>query len=72
MSVPLNYGPALDEAKDFLVSVGRIKFVAPLFGSVLNSDIGLEGAKKIYEQARDGYHPLTRRVVEGILNRPAS
>jgi len=68
LTVPDNYEPAQQAAEEFLKNVGRIKFVAPLFGAVINSDMGLEGAQRIYGEAKEGYHPLTRRAVEAVIN----
>ncbi len=49
--------------EDFLVRVGRRKLIDPLYKELAKSDEGRERARRIYEQARRGYHPL---VVDGI------
>ena len=61
-----NYTPAYDELEKFLTSVGRRKFVAPLYEAmVATNQIPL--AKSIYAKARPGYHAVTVGTVDEIL-----
>ena len=53
-----NYQPADDRLEDFLTSIGRNKFLRPLYQDLM--DAGKAGvASKIFAQAKPGYHPLT-------------
>ena len=53
-----NYQPADDRLEDFLTSIGRNKFLRPLYQDLM--DAGKAGvASKIVEKAKPGYHPLT-------------
>jgi len=53
-----DYQPAYPRLRDFLVSIGRNKFVMPLYQDLM--DNGKEDfAVMVFEQARPGYHPLT-------------
>ncbi len=56
--------PALEK---FLTSVGRRKFVKPLFGKLVESRDGRLLAQRIYARARPGYHPLTARSIDAII-----
>ena len=61
-----NYTPAYDELEQFLTSVGRRKFVAPLYEAmVATNQIPL--AKTIYTKARPGYHAVTVGTVDEML-----
>ena len=61
-----NYTPAYDELEKFLTSVGRRKFVAPLYEAmVATNQIPL--AKSIYAKARPGYHAVTVGTVDELL-----
>jgi len=61
-----NYSPAYDELEKFLTSVGRRKFVAPLYEAMVASE-QLELAKSIYAKARSGYHAVTVGTVDEIV-----
>ncbi len=58
--------PALEA---FLVRVGRLKFVAPLYTTLLAAPGGDSVAHAVYARARPGYHPVTRRVLDRVLGR---
>lgn len=52
--------------ENFLNRVGRRKFVAPLFESLINHGKTSE-AKAIYEKVKTSYHPITRHSIDQIL-----
>jgi len=59
------YEPALPTLERFLTSVGRRKFVRPLFQALLaEGDWGRTLAQRIYREARPGYHPVTSTSVD--------
>lgn len=59
-----NY-PAL---KEFLIQVGRRKFVKPLYAALAKSPEGKIFAKEIYSTARPNYHPITQATIDELLN----
>lgn len=62
------YEPAVPLAQKFLGSVGRRKFVAPLFETLVEQDDwGKIIAKRIYKKTRGGYHAVTTGTVDNIL-----
>lgn len=53
-----DYEPAYERLEDFLTSIGRNKFLRPLYQDLM--DAGKENmASRIFEKAKPGYHPLT-------------
>jgi len=62
-----NYTKSYPAIEDFLIHVGRIKFVVPLFRALAADESGKAFAKEIYQKAKEGYHPLTQSAVEKIL-----
>ncbi len=66
-AIESNYRPAFREVERFLVSIGRRKFVDPLFEQLVKTPEGRAFAKQIYEKAKPGYHPLTQQGVEKVL-----
>ncbi|MBX7052178.1 MAG: M1 family metallopeptidase [Flavobacteriales bacterium] len=65
-SILKKYEPAYPELEKFLVHVGRRKFVAPLFESMISSG-QIELAKNIYTKARPNYHAVTIGTVDEML-----
>jgi leukotriene-A4 hydrolase len=48
----------------FLMSVGRQKFVVPLYTALLKNPAEKEWAKGVYAKARSHYHPVTQASVD--------
>jgi aminopeptidase N len=64
------YAPATPAAERFLLSMGRAKFVQPLFKALIEQ--GPEGraeAERIYRTARPAYHPVTAAMVDKLIGR---
>ena len=53
-----DYAPAFARLEHFLMSIGRNKFVMPLYQDLMDNDKS-DFAVRVFEQARPGYHPLT-------------
>ena len=63
------YEPAFPALEEFLMTVGRGKFIYRLYGALKDTDredIQLWTAD-IYEAARPGYHPIAQRRIDDIL-----
>ncbi|MBI5281452.1 MAG: M1 family metallopeptidase [Candidatus Solibacter usitatus] len=67
MAVRAGYRPAYGRLEQFLVEVGRRKFVKPLFEALVKTSEGRARAEAIYKKARPGYHPITQSTVDAIL-----
>lgn len=62
------YDPAIPVAERFLTTMGRRKFVVPLFETLFaQGDWGRPIAERIYARARPGYHPVTSGSVDKVL-----
>lgn len=51
----------------FLLSLGRRKFLKPLYSDLVAKDWGRPLARAIYEKARPGYHPVSTNTIDKIL-----
>jgi len=71
MSVRNGYEPAFAELERFLCSIGRRKFLKPLYSELMKTPEGRERARRIYEQARPGYHFIAQNTIDGIVGVPA-
>jgi hypothetical protein len=67
MSIKNNYAAANPRLEEFLTTIGRRKFVRPLFEELAKTPAGKERAVAIYTKARPGYHPITVASVDTIL-----
>jgi hypothetical protein len=68
LAIANHYPKAEESAEQFLTSQGRRKFVAPLFQALMDQGgWGRAAAKRIYAEARPGYHPLTIGTVDEIV-----
>jgi leukotriene-A4 hydrolase len=67
MAIRNNYEPAYPRLEEFLTTIGRRKFVKPLFDELAKTPNGKARANEIYKKARPGYHPITVATVDEIL-----
>jgi aminopeptidase N len=67
MAVESGYEPAYPRLEEFLCSVGRRKFVKPLYQELMKTEQGRERARRIYAKARSGYHPIAQASLDGIV-----
>jgi aminopeptidase N len=51
----------------FLMSVGRQKFVVPLYSALMKTPQGHAWAKDVYAKARERYHPVTQESVDKLM-----
>jgi hypothetical protein len=62
-----NYSAAYPALENFLTSVGRRKFLKPLYTEMARSPEGRQMARAIYAKARPGYHSVSYTTIDEIL-----
>lgn len=62
-----NYVKIYPVLESFLNTVGRRKYVKPLFQELVKTPAGKKEAIRIYSTAKPNYHAITQATVEGIL-----
>jgi aminopeptidase N len=62
-----DYEPAFPRLNEVLLSVGRMKYLRPLFTAMGGHERTRALARAIYDRARPRYHALSRRVAESAL-----
>jgi hypothetical protein len=62
-----NYAPAFATSETFLMTVGRRKYLKPLYEALLQSPGGRERALLIYQRARPRYHAVAVRTLDALL-----
>jgi len=60
--------PGLEPAlQSYLVGIGRLKLIEPLYEDLLQSPSGSEFARRVYAQARPGYHVIAQIRLDRLL-----
>lgn len=66
-AIDQHYKPAYPAMKTFLTSVGRRKFLTPLYTRLAATAENKEWAIEVYKQARPQYHSVSYNTIDGIL-----
>jgi leukotriene-A4 hydrolase len=73
LAIANRYQPAVPQLEDFLTSMGRRKFVLPLFTDLMaQGEWGKAIAQPLYARARSGYHSVTVGSVDKIVPQAAA
>jgi leukotriene-A4 hydrolase len=67
MAIHNAYDPAFARVEEFLTSIGRRKFIKPLYEELAKTPGGLALATKIYRRARPTYHPIAVTSIDEVL-----
>ena len=70
LSIASGYEPAYPRLEEFLTSMGRRKFLKPLYEELVKRPEGKERALAIYRKARPTYHPIAVTTVDKIVGWP--
>jgi leukotriene-A4 hydrolase len=66
-SIRHGYHGVDDRLEQFLGSVGRRKFLEPLYKALMETPEGQVRAQAIYENARSHYHAIATRTLDKII-----
>lgn len=67
LAIRAGYGDADDRLEQFLTTVGRRKFLKPLYEALAETPEGKARGREIFERARGGYHAVSTNTITGIL-----
>jgi len=68
IAIESEYEAAYPHLDSFLNSVGRMKFLKPLYKSLMKTEKGRARAREIYARARPGYHPIAQTAIGKIVD----
>jgi leukotriene-A4 hydrolase len=71
-TIESNYIPAEAELENFLMNVGRRKFILPLYKALVKTESGRAFAKQVYAHARPGYHSVAQQTIDELLKTGAT
>jgi leukotriene-A4 hydrolase len=66
LGIRSGYGPALARVESVVASIGRMKYLRPLYTALAERDLAL--ARRLFEQHAPRYHPIARQVVASVLD----
>jgi leukotriene-A4 hydrolase len=69
LAIANRYTAAYPAMERYMINIGRRKLIVPLYRDLAAYPEGLALANKIFDKARDGYHPLAQSTVADILKR---
>jgi leukotriene-A4 hydrolase len=61
------YAPADEALRRFLLTVGRRKYIKPIYEELVRSPEGRERARALYAEARPRYHPITQASIDAVV-----
>jgi aminopeptidase N len=70
MAIRNEYKPADERVELFLTTIGRRKFLMPLYKELVKTEAGKARAKAIYAKARNFYHPIAVDSVDKLVGKP--
>ena len=68
LGIRKHYEPVYPAVEKFLLTVGRMRYVNPLYRELVKTSDGKVLAKRIFEQAKPTYHPIGQASVERTIN----
>ena len=69
LGIKKNYQPVYPYLDTFLNTVGRRKFIEPLYGELLKSDKDKKLAEEFYQKNRPNYHAVSTRTIDKLFNK---
>ncbi len=67
LAIRENYSPADERLEEFLITIGRRKFLQPLYEELVKTTEGHERARRIYAKARPRYHSVSSGTIDSIV-----
>lgn len=67
LAIAHGYKPADARLEQFLMTIGRRKFLKPLYTELAKSDAGMKRAREIYAKARPRYHAVATATIDKLL-----
>jgi aminopeptidase N len=67
LAIANKYSAAYQAMERYMIRIGRRKLIVPLYRDLAATPEGLALARKIYQTARPGYHPLAQDTLDPIV-----
>ena len=63
-----DYQTAFPSIKEFLIRIGRRKYLSPIYKELCKTKKNKEWAREVYNEAQINYHSISRSTIHKILN----
>ncbi len=67
LSIKYNYDIAFEVMEGYLIEIGRRKLIVPLYKELAKTEKNKLWGKRVYEQAKAGYHSLAQVTIDKIF-----
>ncbi len=67
VAIRAGYTPANTRLAQYLTSIGRRKLIRPLYEELMKTPDGRAFARRVYAEARPGYHPIAVATLDPIV-----
>jgi leukotriene-A4 hydrolase len=67
LAIANHYQAAYPAMEQYMIRIGRRKLIVPLYRDLAATPEGRTIAARIYDRAREGYHPLAQNAVDQVL-----
>lgn len=67
LAIPSNYPDIEPALERYLTTIGRLKLIRPLYEDLLVTPQHAAFARRVYAQARPGYHAIAQRALDKVL-----
>lgn len=64
--IPLNHQQIIQPLRQFLLSVGRQKFIVPIYSELKANPQWRSWARQVYREARPAYHPIAQQQLDRL------
>lgn len=68
LAIGVGYDVIKPQLEDFLIHIGRRKFLEPLYTKLIQNEENRSWALEVYEKARPNYHAVSFKTIDEILN----
>ena len=69
LSIKREYSKVNQRLETYLISIGRRKLITPLYEALLENKNYQDFAKRVYQIARPGYHPMAQNTMDNLFNK---
>ena len=68
LAIKNQYHEADPYLESFLISIGRSKFLEPIYTELIKTPEGMQWAREVYEKARPNYHFISTATLDELLD----
>ncbi|GAB4195372.1 MAG: M1 family metallopeptidase [Wenzhouxiangellaceae bacterium] len=70
LAIANQYQPAYGRLDQYLTGIGRRRLIQPLYEELMKTEDGRLMARRIYREARPGYHPMAQSSIDKVVGKP--